>query len=338
MIVRFANRIGRRELIGLMAGIFALPVAARGQEATDRTRRLSVLSVTSADDPIAQARTAVLNDTLAALDWREGVNLRVDWRNGNGDRARIADFAAELVALEPDVILAVGTPCVAELKRRTATIPIVFAIVTDPVGQGLVASLSQPGGNITGFTDYDGPMAGKWLEMLTQITPRVARAAVLYNPATAPFAGLMLRAIENAASSLSITVRAAPVDDKTDLKRAIGALAAEKNTGLLVLPDFFTLANREPIVRSAASAAVPAVYWSRAFVADGGLMSYSTDTADLLRRAALYVDRILKGAQVSALPVQNPTKFDLTVNLKTAASLGVTLSPSLLAIANEVIE
>ena len=303
MIVRFANRIGRRELIGLMAGIFALPVAARGQEATDRTRRLSVLSVTSADDPIAQARTAVLNDTLAALDWREGVNLRVDWRNGNGDRARISDFAAELVALEPDVILAVGTPCVAELKRRTATIPIVFAIVTDPVGQGLVASLSQPGGIISGFSDYDGPMAGKWLEMLTQITPRVARAAVLYNPATAPFAGLMLRA-----------------------------------SGLLVLPDFFTLANREPIVRSAASAAVPAVYWSRAFVADGGLMSYSTDTADLLRRAALYVDRILKGAQVSALPVQNPTKFDLTVNLKTAASLGVTLSPSLLAIANEVIE
>jgi putative ABC transport system substrate-binding protein len=337
-MVRLVNRIGRRKLIGLMAGTFALPFAARGQEATDRPRRLAVLSVTSADDPIAQVRTAVLKDALAALNWEQGGNLHFEWRNGNGDRARIAEFAGELVELEPDVILAVGTPCVAELKRRTSTIPIVFAIVTDPVGQGLVASLSQPGGNITGFTDYDGPMAGKWLEMLTQITPPIARVAVLYNPPTAPFAELMLRAIENAASSLAVAVRAAPVDDEGGLKQTIAALGTEKNTGLLVLPDFFTLSNRALLVASAARAAVPAVYWSRAFVADGGLMSYSTDTADLLRRAALYVDRIFRGAKPGELPVQNPTKFDLTVNLKTAAALGVTVAPSLLAIADEVIE
>jgi putative ABC transport system substrate-binding protein len=328
----------RREAIGLIAGALAMPMAARAQQPTDRPRRLGVLSVTTSEDPIARVRTAVLKEALAALDWKEGENFRFEWRDGGGDRARIARFAGELVALEPDVILTVGTPCVDELRRRTSTIPIVFAIVTDPVGQGIVASLSQPGGNITGFTDYDGPMAGKWLDMLTQITPRVTAVAVLYNPATAPFAPLMLRAIEHAASSRSVTVRAAPVDDGADVTTTIAALGHEKNAGLLVLPDFFTLANRALIVTSAARAAVPAVYWSRAFVDDGGLMSYSTDTADLIRRAASYIDRILKGARPGELPVQNPTKFGLTINLKAAAALGVTVSPSLLATADEVIE
>ena len=337
-MVGFSKTLLRREAIGLIAGALAAPFAARAQQPVDRPRRLGVLSVTAPDDPIAQVRTAVLKEALAALDWREGENFRFEWRDGNGDRVRIGRFAGELVALEPDVILAVGTPCVDELRRRTSTIPIVFAVVTDPVGQGIVASLSQPGGNITGFTDYDGPMAGKWLDMLTQITPRVTTVSVLYNPATAPFAPLMLRAIENAASSLSVAVRAAPVDDGADVTTTVAAMAHEKNTGLLVLPDFFTLSNRAAIVTSAARAAVPAVYWSRAFVDNGGLMSYSTDTADLLRRAASYIDRILKGASPSELPVQNPTKFDLTINLKVAAALGVTVSSSLLATADEVIE
>jgi putative ABC transport system substrate-binding protein len=337
-MARLATTFRRRDVIGLTAGALAVPFAARAQQPGDRLRRLGVLSVTASDDPVAQVRTAVLKQALAALDWKEGENYRFEWRDGNGDHARIARFAGELVALEPDVILAVGTTCVAALKQQTSTIPVVFAIVTDPVGQGLVASLAQPGGNVTGFTDYDGPMAGKWLEMLTQLTPRVATVSVLYNPATAPFAPLMLRAIENAAASLSVKVRAAPVDDAADVTTAIAALAHEKNTGLLVLPDFFTLANRALIVASAARAAVAAVYWSRVFVDDGGLMSYSTDTADLLRRAASYIDRILKGASPGELPVQNPTKFDLTVNLKTAAALGVTVSSSLLATADEVIE
>jgi putative ABC transport system substrate-binding protein len=337
-MVRHAETLRRREAIGVIAGALTMPFGARAQQASDSARRLGVLTVTSADDPIAQRRGNILKETLAVADWKEGGNLRLDWRDGGGDRARIARFAEELVALQPDVILAVGTPCVDELRQRTSTIPIVFAIVTDPVGQGIVASLSQPGGNITGFTDYDGPMAGKWLEMLTQITPRVTRVSVLYNPATAPFAPLMLRAIENAAASLSVKVRAAPVDDGADVTTTIAALAHEKNTGLLVLPDFFTLANRALIVASAARAAVPAAYWSRIFVDDGGLMSYSTDTADLLRRAASYIDRILKGASPSELPVQNPTKFDLTINLKAAAALGVTVSSSLLATADEVIE
>ena len=304
-MVEFSKTLRRREAIGLIAGALAMPVAAQAQQPGDRPRRLGVLSVTASDDPIAQVRTAVLKEALAALDWREGENFRFEWRDGNGDRVRIGRFAGELAALAPDVILAVGTPCVDELRRRTSTIPIVFAVVTDPVGQGIVASLSQPGGNITGFTDYDGPMAGKWLEMLTQITPRVTTVSVLYNPATAPFAPLMLRAIENAASSLSVAVRAAPVDDGADVTTTVAAMAHEKNTGLLVLPDFFTLSNRVLIVTSAARAAVPAVYWSRAFVDNGGLMSYSTDTADLLRRAASYIDRILKGASPSELPVQN---------------------------------
>ena len=337
-MAEFSKTLPRREVIGLIAGALAAPFAARAQQPVDRPRRLGVLSVTASDDPIAQVRTAVLKEGLAALGWKEGENFRFEWRDGNGERARIARFAGELVALEPDVILTVGTPCVDELRRRTSTIPIVFAVVTDPVGQGIVASLSQPGGNITGFTDYDGPMAGKWLEMLSQITPRVTTVAVLYNPETAPFAPLMLRAIENAATSLSVTVRAAPVDDGAGVTTTVAALGREKNTGLLVMPDFFTLSNRALIVTSAARAAVPAVYWSRVFVDDGGLMAYSTDTADLLRRAASYIDRILKGASPSELPVQNPTKFDLTVNLKVAAALGVTVSPSLLATADEVIE
>ncbi|HEY7843443.1 MAG TPA: ABC transporter substrate-binding protein [Bradyrhizobium sp.] len=337
-MVRHAATLRRREAIGVIAGALTMPFGAQAQQASDSARRLGVLTVTSADDPIAQRRGNILKETLAAADWKEGGNLRLDWRDGGGDRARIARFAEELVALQPDVILAVGTPCVDELRQRTSTIPIVFAIVTDPVGQGIVASLSQPGGNVTGFTDYDGPMAGKWLEMLTQITPRVTRVSVLYNPASAPFAPLMLRAIENAAASLSVKVRAAPVDDGAGVTTTIAALAHEKNTGLLVLPDFFTLANRALIVASAARAAVPAAYWSRIFVDDGGLMSYSTDTADLLRRAASYIDRILKGASPSELPVQNPAKFDLTINLKAAAALGVTVSSSLLATADEVIE
>jgi putative ABC transport system substrate-binding protein len=301
-------------------------------------RRLGVLAVTATSDPVAQARTAALTQALAALDWKEGSNLRIDWRNGDSDRALIARFADELVELAPDVLFAIGTPCVEELRRRTSAIPIVFAVVTDPVDQGFVASLSQPGGNITGFTDYDPPMAGKWLEMLTQITPPAARAVVLYNPATAPFAGLMLRAMRDAAPSLAVAVQDAPVHDQAGIAAVIAAHAAERNTALLVLPDFFTISNRAAILAAAAQANLPAVYWNRVFVADGGLMSYGTDNDDLLRRAADYVDRILKGRRPGDLPVQNPTKFELAINLRAAKTLGVTFSPLLLATADEVIE
>jgi putative ABC transport system substrate-binding protein len=243
-----------------------------------------------------------------------------------------------LVALAPDVLLAVRTPSVEALRRQTSVIPIVFTVVTDPVGQGFVASLARPGGTITGLTDFDPPMAGKWLWMLAQITPPVAHVAILYNPATAPFAGLMLRAITEAAPSLGVAVRAALVHDEAEIETTVAGLAREERGGLLVLPDAFTYVKRGVVVASAARAHLPAVYWNRAFVADGGLMSYGVDITDLYRRAAGFVDRVLNGAKPSDLAVQNPTTFELVINLKTAKALGITIATTLLATADEVIE
>ena len=327
----------RRGFLGIVIGAI-LPVAARAQPSPAGMRRLGVLTVVAAGDPITKVRAAVMKQTLAALGWREGANLHIDWRDGGSDLALIGRFADEMVAAAPDVLLAIGTPCVEELRRRTGTIPIVFAVVTDPVGQGFVASLAHPGGNITGFTDYEGPMAGKWLEMLTQITPPAAHVAVLYNPATAPFADLMLRAMQDAARSLAVTVRAVPLHDAAGIAPTIAALRTEKETALLVLADYFTLTNRASILASAAQANLPAVYWNRAFVDEGGLMAYGTDNSDIVRRAAAYIDRILKGERPVDLPVQNPTNFELVVNLKTARTLGVTIPATLVAIADEVIE
>ena len=321
--------MNRRDCLALLGTLAAWPASVLAQQ-PNAPRRLGVLSVT-ADDVIGQARLA---EALAAHGWKEQDNIKVDWRSGDGDRAPIAPLADELIALKPDVLLAIGTPSVEELRQRTTTIPIVFAVVTDPVSQGFVQNLAHPGGNITGFTDYDGPLAGKWLEMLTQVTPKVSRVFVVYNPATAPFAPLMLRTVEDAARTLHVTVEPAPVHDAA----SIAALASRRDGALLVLPDFFTMANRAPLLAAINEARAPAVFWSRVFVDEGGLMSYSTDSAEQLRRAASYIDRILKGAMPADLPVQNPTKFELAVNLKTAKALGVMLSPGLLAIANDVIE
>lgn len=322
--------MNRRECLALLGMITALPAEVLAQQ-PNATRRLGVLSVIADDDVIGQTRLA---KALAAHGWKEQDNLKVDWRSGGGDRARIARLADELIALKPDILLAIGTPSVEELRQRTTTTPIVFAIVTDPVSQGFVKNLAHPGGNITGFTDYDGPLAGKWLEMLTQITPKLARVFVVYNPATAPFAPLMLRTIEEAARALHVTIEPAPVQDAA----SIAALASRKEGGLLVLPDFFTMANRAHLLAAIAEARLPAVFWSRTFVDEGGLMSYSTDSAEQLRRAASYIDRILRGAQPSDLPVQNPTKFELVINLKTAKGMGVTMPANLLATAHDVIE
>lgn len=325
--------MNRRLCLALLGMIAALPVPALAQQ-PNATRRLGVLSVTAADDAIGQTRSMVLVEALAGHGWKERDNLKIDWRSGGGDRARIAQLADELIALKPDILLAVGTPSVEELRRRTTAIPIVFAVVTDPVSQGFVENLAHPGGNITGFTDYDGPLAGKWLEMLTQVAPPVRRVFVVYNPETAPFAPLMLRTVEDAARTLHVAVEPAPVNDAG----SIAALATRKDGGFLVLPDFFTMANRTQLLATIAEARLPAVFWSRTFVEEGGLMAYSTDSAEQLRRAADYIDRILKGARPADLPVQNPTKFELTINLKTTEALGVTLPAGLLAIANDVIE
>jgi len=321
--------MNRRECLALLGTLTAFAPSALAQQPTTM-RRVGVLTVTD-DDVIGQAPLA---EALSALGWKEQANLQIDWRSGAGDRQRIAQFAEELVGLKPDVLFAIGTPSVEELQKRTTSTPIVFAVITDPVSQGFAKNLAHPGGNLTGFTDYDGPLAGKWLDLLTQIHPRVSRVFVVYNPATAPFADLMLRTIEEAGRTLHVTVEPAPVHDAASL----AALASRTDGGFLVLPDFFTMANRAPLLAAIAQAQAPAMFWSRMFVDEGGLMSYSTDSAEQLRRAAGYIDRILKGALPADLPVQNPTKFELAVNLKTAKAIGVTLPPSLLATANDVIE
>ena len=321
----------RRDFITLLGGAAAWPLAARAQQ-RDGMRRLGVL-MGSPNDAVGHANATALVQGLGPLGWQEGSNLRIALRWFGGiDPALFERYAAEVFAFGPEVLVT-GTAQMAAVRRRTSTIPIVFTNVTDPIGQGFVESLAHPAGNMTGFSNYDPPMAGKWLTMLTQITPPVARVAVLYNPATAPFAGLMLRAIEEAAPSLKVAVRAAPVDDHAEIEALMAGLAREE-----VLPNLFTTVHRGAIVALATRHRLPAVYAFRHFTTIGGLMSYGIDQADLYRRAAGYVDRILKGAKTGDLPVQRPTKFELSINLKTAAALGMTIAPSLLATADEVIE
>ena len=301
-------------------------------------RRLGALNAPAPNDPIAGARAASLARALEALHWHEGGNLRIDRRWTGGETALYDRYAAELVGLNPDVILAGGTPAVAALRRQTTTIPIVFVVVTDPVGQQFVASLARPGGNVTGFTDFDPPMVGKWLEMLAQVTPRPTRVAVLFNPETSPQTAQMLHVVENAAPTVAMAVRPAPCRDDASITAALADLAREENGGLLVLPDSFTVAHREAIVAVAARYRLPAVYWNRSFTDSSGLMSYGTDNGDQFRRSADYIDRILRGNTPSDLPVQTPTKIEMVVNLKTARALGLSVSPTMLALAEEVIE
>jgi len=335
------HRIVRTTRRTILAGIATTLVpgrrAARAQQ-RDGMRRLGVLQGFGATDAQGQKNTSALMEGLGALGWKEGVNLRIDWRRGGGDPTIFARYAAELVALDPDVLLAPSAPALVALRRQTSTIPIVFTLIADPVGLGFVASMARPGGNVTGFSAYDPPMAGKWLQMLTQITPPVAHVAVLYNPGTTPYAGLMMQAIEAAAPSLAVTVRAAPIHDEAEVEAAMTALAHEGRGGLLVLPELFSNMHHAAIVATAARDRVPAVYAFRFFVAAGGLMSYGLDQSDLFRRAADYVDRIFKGAKPADLPVQAPIKFELAINLKTAKALGVTFPTMLLAKADEVIE
>jgi putative ABC transport system substrate-binding protein len=331
-------RVKRREFIGLAVGAgVGWPLAAWAQP-RDKMRRLGVLMASVASDGEGQKRAAALAQGLDALNWRDGGNLSIDWRWAGGDPALFQRYAAEMVALGPEVLLAEASPSVEALRQQTSTIPIVFLIVTDPVGQGFVESLARPGGNITGFSNYDPPMAGKWLGMLREITPPVARLAVLYNPATAPYARLYLRNIEDIALAFALAVQTAPVKDDAEIEAVMARLTGEQGAGLLVLPDTFTRLHRDAIVALAARYRLPAVYPFRYFATSGGLMSYGIEIEDLFRRSAGYVDRLLKGAKASELPVQNPTKFALVINLKTAKALGVSVPLALLGSADEVIE
>jgi putative ABC transport system substrate-binding protein len=328
--------VTRRDLATLLGGAAAgWPLAAHGQQG-QRVWRLGALIALGGFD--GQAFAEKLIQGLGALSWHEGRNLRIDWRWTGGEIGLYERYAAELVALSPDVLLAQGSVTIEALRRHTSTIPIVFTIVVDPVGQGFVASLARPGGNITGFSSYDPQIAGKWVEMLTQITPPVARMAVLFDPATAPYAGLMLREIDEAARKLASTTRPVPCRDAADIEAIVAQLEQEERSGLVVLPGVFPDRHREAIVALAARYRVPAVYPTREFAAAGGLMSYGVDNDDLARRSAYYVDRIFKGATPNDLPVQRPTKFDLVINLKSAKALGLTVPPSLIARADEVIE
>ena len=326
----------RREFITLLGGAaVAWPLAARAQ--TKRMRRIGVLMGLVANDPEAQSRVVAFENGLRELGWVKGRNLSIEYRWA-GDGNLLRDDAAELLAMAPDLILANSTPVTAALREHSGAVPIVFTQVTDPVGQGVVPNLAHPGGNLTGFTSFEFSIGTKWLEALKQTAPRVTRVALVFNPQSAPYADLFLRPVEAAAPSFSVASIRAAVRDPADVDRVFDALAREPNGGLVVLPDISMINYREAIIALAARHRVPAIYPFRFFAASGGLMSYGTDVTEVFRRAATYVDRVLKGTTPGELPIQTPTKYELIINLKTAKALGLEVPPTLLARADEVIE
>jgi putative ABC transport system substrate-binding protein len=329
----------RREFITLIGGsALALPLAARAQQ-PGQMRRIAVLMPYAEGDREGQAFVAAFREGLQKLGWAESRNIGIDYRWATpGDTESIQRFAMELVALQPDLILTQSTPTTAALLRQTRTIPIVFAQVIDPVGSGFVVSFPRPGGNITGFINLEPTMAGKWLELLKEIAPRVNRVAFLFNPATAPYFEYYLKPFKAAAASFAVEGIAAPVHDATELESVIAAQAPESNGGLIVMPDTFLNSHRAEITALAAHHRLPAVYAFRFFTELGGLLSYGSDLVDNFRRAAAYADRILKGAKPSELPVQAPVKFELVINMKTAKALGLDVPVQLQQRADEVIE
>jgi len=333
--------IRRRELITLLGGAAAAssawPLAARAQQA-EQMRRIGVLMNTGADEPESQARLAAFMQGLQELGWAAGRNLRIDYRWSPGDLARLRKDAAELVALRPEVILAgVGATTIA-LQQATRTIPIVMAQGIDPVGNGYVDSLARPGGNTTGFIQFEYSLAGKWMELLKEIAPRTTRVGVLREPGVPAAAIGQWTMIQAVAQSLGAELRPIDLRDANEIERAVSAFARSPNAGLIVVVSAASLTHRDLIITLAARHRLPTVYPYRVFVTHGGLITYSLDVASQYRRAAGYVDRILKGENPADLPVQSPTKYELVINLKTARALGLEVPPTLLARADEVIE
>jgi ABC-type uncharacterized transport system substrate-binding protein len=328
----------RREFITLVGGAAASwPLAARAQQG-ERMRRIGVLtSGAAADDPDGQTRSAAFVQGLQQLGWTDGRNMRIDHRWGAGDADNLRKYAAELVALAPDVIMASGTATVAPLLQATRTVPIVFAQVTDPVGAGFVDSLAKPGGNATGFLLFEYAISGKWLELLKEIAPHVSRAGVIRDPAQTAGTG-QFGVIQSVAPSLGMEVSTINVRDAPEIERGIAAFARSANGGLILTSSALSVVHRDLIVTLAARHKLPAVYYRRQYVTGGGLISYGPDVAEQNRRAAGYVDRILKGEKPADLPVQAPTKYETVLNLKTAKTLGLEIPPTLLARADEVIE
>jgi putative ABC transport system substrate-binding protein len=329
--------VRRRQFITLLGGAPAWPLVVRAQQG-EGVRRIGVLIQYDENDPEGKLRLSAFTQALADLGWTDGRNVRLDLRWGGGDINRSRAFAQELVGLRPDIIVTAGTPATVAVQRETRTIPIVFAGVTDPVAQRIVARLDRPSGNITGFADLgDASLGGKWLDLLSEIVPGLKRATIMFNPDTAPISAFM-PAIETAARSLQVTPIIAPVHSEVEIETAIIALGREPGGGLFVVPDPFTQAHRALVILAAARNNVPAVYGFSYFARDGGLLSYGVDQVDIFRRAASYVDRILRGVKPGDLPVQFPTKYEMAVNLKTAKALGLAVPPSILLRADEVIE
>jgi putative tryptophan/tyrosine transport system substrate-binding protein len=330
----------RRDFITLLGGAaVAWPLAARAQQ-RDRVRRIGVLMMTGnpQDDPESRARVAALRQGLDKFGWIKDRNIQLDYRWARGDADRAQSLAMELIALQPDVIIAHTTTACIALKRETTTIPVVFVNVVDPIGIGLVASLARPGGNFTGLIHFEPSMAGKWLGILKEVAPSIARVAILFSPKTLPSHGVYERAVEAAAPSFAITLTTAPANDPAEIERSIDALGRLPNGSLIVLPDVTPVVHRGLIVALAARNRLPTVYPFGLFAREGGLMSYGVDMDDRFRQLAYFIDRIFKGAQPADLPVQTPTKFEFVINLKTAKTLGLQVPPTLLETADEVIE
>ena len=328
----------RRDFIGLAVGATAAwPFAARAQQ-PERMRRIGVLSSLAETDPEAQAWDAAFRTRLIELQWIDGRNVHIEYRWGAGSVDRMQLFAKELVRLNPDVLVTISTPATAALQAETRTIPIVFAWVSDPVGSRFVSSLANPGGNITGFINIEASVIGKWLTLMREIAPQVSRIGFLFNPQTAPFAQYYLYTFRSAAAALAIEAIDAPVHSTEEVEAFMTKLGREAGAGLVIMSDTSMNVYRKTIYSLAERYRLPTIYPYRFFVTEGGLMSYGIDVADLLRGAASYVDRILRGEKPSELAVQQPTKFELVINAKTAKALGLTIPQTLLATADEMIE
>jgi putative tryptophan/tyrosine transport system substrate-binding protein len=327
----------RREFIMLLGGAAAWPISASGQQ-PERIRRIVFLHGIAEHDPEAKARVEAFRHGLEALGWRENRNIQIEHRFSGGDFAQIRTYTTDLVDSSPDLIVASSSPVVAALKQATSTIPIVFSVVNDPLGQGFIASQARPGGNITGFTFVEFAMIGKWLELLKEIAPGVKRVRLLFNPQTAAYYPFFLREFGANAASLAAEISATPVRDGAEIEAAAAALAREPGGGLIAGPDPFLNAHRGVVIASSERHRLPAIFGFRRYVAEGALISYGPDAVDIVRRSTSYVHRVLKGERPADLPVQAPTKYELGINLKTARVLGIEVPATLLARADDVIE
>ena len=328
----------RRDFISLIGSMAVTwPLSAWAQQ-PERMRRIGVLLAVAESDVDVRKGIGIFQRTLQELGWKDGHNIRIDYRWGNADPERIQALAKELVNLQPDVLVGHSTPSAKGFLKQTRSIPIVFLTVTDPLGQGMVASLSHPGGNITGFSVFEFSLGSKWLETLKQIVPGIRRITSIFNPETAPYYELYLSAISAAVPSLAVESIAASVHSEADIENVIRKVGSEPDSALFVLPDSHNVVHRKRIIELTAQYRLPTIYYFRYFASDGGLISYGPDEMDLFRRTAGYVDRILKGTNPSDLPVQQPTKFELVINLKTAKAMGIHIPDSLIARADEVIE